>query len=687
MRIHVENSKKFELDRLLIKQIYNIKEKKKPEYKVIKKNVIYDKQLTKQYFNYLDINKSNYYSNYQSFREYLSSGYSSDFLINEINNIKSIIGYSENLRNIVERKLNQNLDKENPRIQPFMKNSAILEGLNPTINQQGQNIYNNPSKKSGSFRRPSTVFQVDKENPLVKRMSDLAHKNIQIGQNLQKKNNKFIEMCHLLKLKEEEMKNPQNQYHFRLYSKLSEEFDPFYLPVYENFMNVKYENQKSNLIKIYNNERAFVNCVKLIKERIKSHINNSFNNKLNLESNSGSNNKMANPNLKQDLDLSFQNIPQNKFKMKIPYINAFYFGRIDVYFKDIDNFMSMYKENISLASKRLEKDFFENLYKILTYNNTNCKRFLHYLYSNSYFFKYIYNIFTTHKKSDDTLKNVAPLIKRHNEEEQFLNESMKELFFSEAKEKTEEDNKLLFINQSKDEKKEEEAKNADNDFFNSLLGNEFIFKISLIKEDVSELVNKKKVNKFKKIISNKDKYEDNFIITLNNNDNMLEIYNLEEKEYLFSSIFDKNICFFDLEKDLKNNLKSEKMKKIDKNEKFILIAQKTNSQNFNNSYIFKLSKDIYSRFSKMISSKGNKIDKTELFSSEENNKEEQGGKLNLEDVLSLRGEEEKNQSDKDKELNLENDSDKQSSTKNEKNIKFDQRNLSRSMTFRKSSGA
>ena len=39
------------------------------------------------------------------------------------------------------------------------------------------------------------------------------------------------------------MKNPQNQYHFRLYSKLSEEFDPFFLPPYENFMNVKYENR------------------------------------------------------------------------------------------------------------------------------------------------------------------------------------------------------------------------------------------------------------------------------------------------------------------------------------------------------------------------------------------------------------------------------------------------------------
>ena len=40
MKNHVENSKKFELDKLLIKKIYNIQEKPKPDYKVIKKNVV-----------------------------------------------------------------------------------------------------------------------------------------------------------------------------------------------------------------------------------------------------------------------------------------------------------------------------------------------------------------------------------------------------------------------------------------------------------------------------------------------------------------------------------------------------------------------------------------------------------------------------------------------------------------------
>ena len=456
MKAHIENSKKFELDRLIIKQIYNIKEKKKFEYKVLKKNVIYDKQLTKQYFSYLDINRSNYFGNYQSFRDYLSTGYNSDFLVNEINNIKSILGYSQNLRQIVEKKINSNFNN-NSQKKPFIEDSNALDLIINNNNKPKQKINNNIFPKQGSIRRPSTVFQLDIDNPHVKRLSNLSHKENKKTVNIPKKNNKFIEMCHLLKLKEEEMKNPQNQYHFRLYSKLSEEFDPFFLPPYENFMNVKYENQKMNLIKIYNIEKAFVNCVISIKEKLKSQINISLD-KQNQENISDPFNNINIPimalNIKQPgLDMGLQNLPQAKLQMKIPYVNAFYFGRTDAYFKEIDNFMSMYKENISLASKRLEKDFFENLYKILTFNNTNCKKFLHYLYSNSYFFKYIYNIFTTFKKSDDTLKNFAPLIKKHEEEEPFLNESQKEFFFSETKEKIEDENKL-FIDKKKEEEEE-----------------------------------------------------------------------------------------------------------------------------------------------------------------------------------------------------------------------------------------
>jgi hypothetical protein len=202
---------------------------------------------------------------------------------------------------------------------------------------------------------------------------------------------------------------------------------------------------------------------------------------------------------------------------------------------------------------------------------------------------------------------------------------------------------------------------------------------------VSELVEKKEAKKFKKIITSNERFEDNFIITLNNEDDMLQIYNTKENQYLFSFYFDENISFYDLDKDLKNKLQSDK---IQKNQKYILVIQKNNFSNYNNSYVFKLSKDIYTRFIKSISSKGNKIKKIELFSSEEkegsnNNDNEEEKKLKLEDVLSLQGNSHKNENENESQ-----ESEKPSSSKNSKqdnNIKFDQRNPSRSISFRKNS--
>ena len=447
MKNHVENSKKFELDKLLIKKIYNIPDKKKPEYKVIKKNVVYDKQLTRQYFTYSNINKDNYFCNYQSFRDYLSSGYDYYFLVNELSNIRSILDISHNIREIVNKKLNNN---KAPKKHLYNQTQEKIDEMNNSISNQLI------QKLNSNNRRPSTVFQLDKDNPFVKRMSNMTHKNSITNQNIQKINNynprlneeeinntKFIEKCHLLKKKEEEENLPKNQYHFRLYSMLSEEFDKFNLPVYEDFINVKYENQKNALIEIYNKERAFTNRAIQMKEKIKLLAKESkMKLKKNQENNSGSidfNN--SRPNINPLPDINLRDIAQDTYETKVPYITSFFFGRSELYFKEIDNFMSMYKEKTSLASKQLEKDFFENLYKILTFNNTDCKKFFHYLYSNSYFFKYIYNIFTTNNKSDDSLKNIAPSIKRHNDDEPFLNESQKESFFPGAREKIIDENK------------------------------------------------------------------------------------------------------------------------------------------------------------------------------------------------------------------------------------------------------
>ena len=138
MRSHVEKSKKYELDRFIIKKIYNKKEKVKKPYNISKKNVIYDKQLTEQYFKYSNNNRNNSYSSYQSFRDYISSGYNYDFLINEINNVKSILGFSRNMREIINKKMNPEPSIHN--ISNLSTQNKIIE-LNEESNSK-ENIQN-----------------------------------------------------------------------------------------------------------------------------------------------------------------------------------------------------------------------------------------------------------------------------------------------------------------------------------------------------------------------------------------------------------------------------------------------------------------------------------------------------------------------------------------------------------------
>ena len=648
MKSHVEKSKKYELDKFLIKRIYNIQDKKKRVYNLSKKNIVYDKQLTEQYFKYSNNNRSNYYCSYQSFRDYITSGYNYDFLVNEINNIKSILGFSHSIRELINKKINPEISIRNNSSSNSIQNQ-IMElneesNSNEKINVQNEenqnpfaninkNPFNKPRTNENIIRRASTVFQIDKDNPYIKRVADFAHKNVQLGgtyqSNIKNATGKkdFLEICKLLKIKEEEAKNPQNQYQFRLYSALTEEFDPFYLPVYENFVSIKYENQKTKLIKLYNQEKAFIECVTLIKSKLKLHLNKE------------KKNSNANPNpdiMKQNLNLNI--FPQHKFQIKIPSINAFYLGRTETFFKDIDNFMSMYKENTSLASKRLEKDFFENLFKVLTFNNTDCKKFLQYLFSHSYFFKYIYNIFTYQKGTGRSIKNFAPSIKKHNEEEHFLNDSMKQLFFEEDdKNKNSEENKL-----SKEDLIEKPVKEDEIDI-DDLVGNEFIYKINLYEEDIAEYIKNKNINDLKKIFTNNKSFNQNFILTLNNNNNLLQIINLKKnnlklnkkkkgnlksKIFLLSVPFDEKVHFYDLEKDIKH-MKLDKER--NKSEKFVLIGIKPKNEDFSQIYIFKLPKDIYTRFTKSISSKGNKIKKKQLLA--ETEEEKSDSKVNMDDIL------------------------------------------------------
>jgi len=177
MRAHVVKSKQFELDKVLIKQVYKKKDKKQRIYKINKKNIVYDKQITENYNKYSNNNRNNYFSSYQSFRDYISSGYNYDFLVNEINNIKSILGYSHSIRELVNKKMNP----EKPKYKKSSNYSNINqiielnEESNSNSNEDLIMRLNNPSQNKVNKtieKRASTVFQIDKKNPFTKKIAE-----------------------------------------------------------------------------------------------------------------------------------------------------------------------------------------------------------------------------------------------------------------------------------------------------------------------------------------------------------------------------------------------------------------------------------------------------------------------------------------------------------------------------------
>lgn len=628
MRAHVEKSKKYELDKFLINKIYKIEEKHKKEYRLNKKNVVYDKELTEQYDKYSNSNNKSYYSNYQSFRDFLSSGYNYDFLTNEINEVKSILGFSKEVREVIKKRCNPEPNKyflkQNDINESNEKGNNDLEKLltglrNPVVPRSTTG----PHFNKGAIKRISTVFNVDKSNPNIIRM--MPHKgNNTIISNNSKKNeiNDFIDICKLLKLKEEEYKNPINQYQFRLFSVLSKNFDPFYLPVYENFMNVKYENQKNKLIKLYNQELAFIDCVTSIKNKLKLHLKK-------IKKNSMEDNNL---NIMINQDPTTSNMVQHKFQERIPYVNAFYFYRVEDHFKSIDNFMSMYKENISLASKNQEKDFFENLFKVLTYNNADCKKFLQYLYSQSYFFKYIYNIFTIQNKPNaESAKNIAPTIMRlrYGEDKHFINDSSRNLFVFDSKipsnnkrflDDTLADQFLGGISEFQETPRysgTEGITEVSTEDLDSLAGNKFFYKINIIEDDLANNINQKNYETLKNIINDTKSVYKDYLLTLNEIKNVLQIINpiktpnstLRKKsekipeKYLLNENFDE-VHFYDIEKYL-----TEPSKDL----KYILVCAKNiNSDEISHAFIFKIEKAIFDRISKSLKNYNKKIVKANL---------------------------------------------------------------------------
>ena len=472
---NIINAKNFEIDKEILNEIYQKHEKTKFVYNIVEKKTIFDKEFTK---TYPKLNKSeNYYSNYQSFRDFLSTGFTYDYTLNEIDKLKNLLKFSYDLRENISKKFG--LSHE---IGEF--NSILLNEKNIDKNQL-TSIFNNY----------------------------LNAKN-------------FVKICKLLKTKEKPDLKIDNNYLFRLFSSYEKETDIFSLPPYENFMKIKYNKQKKKLNKLFLIENNFIKSVADFKNKFHK----------------------GNKNSKKIFDDSMINFKGN---LKVPYIQSFFHGRDDDYFKQIDNFINIYKENTNL--KRKEKELFSSLYEILSKCNPNCVNFLQYLYSNSNIFKYIYDIFTIENKLDIMSKDNIPNILQESINEPFLNDTTRELFNLKN-----DYNEKNLLKQDKNEK-EENKKIMDN--LEIFFGNSFLEKIVFCEESFYEsepFKNFLDIEMIKnEIINTKNLQYDSYLLI--NYENKLIIFKpiyLDSKYYFINDNI--NICkmlviYFNEHEDLYND--------------------------------------------------------------------------------------------------------------------------------------
>lgn len=358
---NIINAKRTEIDENLLRRIYNLQEKEKPSYTIIEKKTIFDKEITKN-LNYNEKNDS-YYSNYLYFREYLMTGYTYEYTVNEIEKIKSLLQFSKQLRGDISKHFDIKTELET--------NNDTISSMTPKIAIQSNILQNYPTKNTN--KRLSSVF------------STVRYAN------------NFVKICKLLKLKNQKKDDNNDNYQFRLYSQFEKESDVFSIPQFVNFTSVKHFNQNRKLTKMYHTENMFVDCVKNIKKRLKQNE----------------------PQINKVIEI--------KKNLHVPSVQALFHGRDIDYFKKIDNFVNMYKENFFQIKNR-EKDLFNGIYNILTKCQNNCSNFLSYLYTKSYMFKYIYDIFTIEAKLNFIDKANVQIIPKENANEPFLNDSTRQLF-------------------------------------------------------------------------------------------------------------------------------------------------------------------------------------------------------------------------------------------------------------------
>ncbi len=557
------NAKNYELDKETLKQYYPyFKLQERPEniYKIVEKKTILFKEINNKNAKE-KVLKRDYYCNYKSFREYLSTGKNYNYVINELEKIKSVLNFSKELRKEICNKFELPFNKENNEISiqlPYEKN----EVENSILNLTNSNL--NTSNSKGQ-RRVSAIFNLVK-NPNSK---------------------SFIEKCFLLKERKKKLDNNGNNYLFRLFTKYEKDSDIYNFPKFDGFNNNIFHNQNWKLTKLFYLENKFINIADLKNKS--SQI--SIQSKINVD---------------------------NLLKLKIlkyPYIQAFFKGRERDYFKEMDNFVGIYREN-SQAIKNNEKDLFNSLYNILTKCNSDCSHFMQYLYSKSYMFKYIYDIFIIENKLDIMDKENVPMIQKEILNEPFLNDSIRQFFSTSNTEFQPGQIKNTIHSQKLDNEILIEEENNFVNNFEDLFGNKIMEKIGFCNEQLTILLKNQDKNiknlislmkdipyEFYLVINNEDKfiiYKPNFdssnkeIYSINVNIKSLKLYVIDENRYN-NELFQSNI-----------DLSEENIVLIKIYTRKNLLTKEQNKELADKFFIFKIKKEslkiIEQNQSKLISS-------------------------------------------------------------------------------------
>ena len=150
------NAKNYELDKETLKEYYPYYESpEKPEnlYNIVEKKTIFYKKIENSDEIEIDSTKE-YYSNYKSFREYLSTGKNYNYTINELQKVKSLLTYSKQLRTEISNKFNIPLPNDDNDKSIRLPSEKTEEDLTNLFNLSNLNFNSNPKGQ----KRVSAIF-------------------------------------------------------------------------------------------------------------------------------------------------------------------------------------------------------------------------------------------------------------------------------------------------------------------------------------------------------------------------------------------------------------------------------------------------------------------------------------------------------------------------------------------------